>query len=136
MNIVREAIESDREDVISVWASCDLIKPQNDPRTDFDLALNTSTSTILILECENQIVGAVMIGFDGHRGWLYYFGVKPALQSLGNGRILLSAGEEWLANRGAPKAMLMVRNSNSKVIGFYERLGFGIEETSVLGKRL
>ena len=136
MNIVREAIESDREDVISVWASCDLIKPQNDPRTDFDLALNTSTSTILILECENQIVGAVMIGFDGHRGWLYYFGVKPAFQSLGNGRILLSAVEEWLANRGAPKAMLMVRNSNSKVIGFYERLGFGIEETSVLGKRL
>ena len=136
MNIVREAIESDREDVISVWASCDLIKPQNDPRTDFDLALNTSTSTILILECENQIVGAVMIGFDGHRGWLYYFGVKPAFQSLGNGRILLSAVEEWLANRGAPKAMLMVRNSNSKVIGFYERLGFEIEETSVLGKRL
>ena len=136
MNIVREAIESDREDVISVWASCDLIKPQNDPRTDFDLALNTSTSTILILECENQIVGAVMIGFDGHRGWLYYFGVKPAFQSLGNGRILLSAVEEWLANRGAPKAMLMVRNSNSKVIGFYERLGFEIEETSVLGNRL
>ena len=136
MEKIREATDADFDSVLGIWASCDLIKPQNDPRTDFDLALNTSTSTILILECENQIVGAVMIGFDGHRGWLYYFGVKPAFQSLGNGRILLSAGEEWLANRGSPKAMLMVRNSNSKVIGFYERLGYGIEETSVLGKRL
>ena len=135
-NRIREAAVGDLDQVISIWKSCDLVKPQNDPVADFELALNTKDSTILILQSGTSLIGAVVVGFDGHRGWYYYLGISPDHQNAGNGRLLVEAAEDWLLSRGAPKAMLMVRNSNSKVIGFYEKLGYIVEETSVLGKRL
>lgn len=132
---IREAVIGDQDQVISIWKSCDLVKPQNDPVTDFQLALNTKDSTVLILESEQEMLGAVVVGFDGHRGWYYYLGISPQHQNSGNGRALVEAAENWLISRGAPKAMLMIRNSNAHVIGFYEKLGYSVEDTSVLGKR-
>ena len=136
MILVREATQFDESAVLAVWTSCELIRPQNDPKEDFQLALQTTSSTILILELESLVIGAVVVGFDGHRAWFYYLGVQPEFQSVGNGRILVAALEEWAVKHGAPKAMLMVRKTNSKIIGFYERLGYIIEDTSVMGKRL
>ena len=133
---IREAVIGDQDQVISIWKLCELVKPQNDPVLDYQLALETKDSAVLVLETENSLIGSVVVGFDGHRCWYYYLGITPEHQSAGNGRLLVEAAENWLISRGAPKAMLMVRNSNSKVIGFYEKLGYSVEETSVLGKRL
>ena len=135
-NRIREAVIGDQDQVISIWNLCELVKPQNDPVRDYQLALETKDSTVLLLESDGSLIGSVVVGFDGHRGWYYYLGITPDHQSAGNGRLLVEAAENWLISRGAPKAMLMVRNSNSKVIGFYEKLGYSVEETSVLGKRL
>ena len=135
VNRTRDASAADLESVIEIWSECGLVKPQNDPVTDFYLALSTATSTVLILENDGLMIGAAIVGFDGHRGWVYYLGIKPDYQNLGNGRTLVSAAEDWLKKQGAPKAMLMVRHTNSAVIKFYEKLGYKVEDTSVLGKR-
>ena len=74
MNTIREATPADLETVLAIWAACDLIKPQNDPVLDFNLALDTSTSTVLVLQEVESLIGAVVVGFDGHRGWFYYLG--------------------------------------------------------------
>jgi len=135
MESIRHATPQDESEVIQIWAECGLIKPHNDPHEDFELALSNSTSSILILLDGTLIIGAVMVGFDGHRGWFYYLGIKPDFQNAGNGRILVTAAEDWLKQQGAPKSMLMVRHSNVAVIDFYKKLGYQVEETSVLGKR-
>ena len=132
---IRQATPADLESVVQIWSACELVKPQNDPRKDFELALNNPTSTVFVLENAKQMIGAVMVGFDGHRGWFYYLGVHPDFQSIGNGRKLVDACEAWLGEQGAPKAMLMVRHSNTKVLEFYKKLGYVVEETHVLGKR-
>ena len=135
MSTVRQATPQDKDAVIAMWRACDLVKPQNDPSLDFDLALRTATSTIFVLEDAEQLLGAVMAGFDGHRGWFYYLGVAPQFQSAGNGRLLVESAEHWLHTQGAPKTMLMVRDTNTEVIAFYEKLGYTLENTRVLGKR-
>ena len=135
METTRHANPADQSTVIAIWSECGLVKPQNDPVIDFKLALSTPTSTVLILENDGLMIGAAIVGFDGHRGWFYYLGIKPDYQNSGNGRTLVSAAEDWLKNQGAPKAMLMVRHTNSTVIEFYEKLGYKVEDTSVLGKR-
>jgi len=135
MTQIREATPDDQNSVIAVWTECELVKPQNNPITDFDLALTTSSSTVLVLEKYGETIGAVMVGFDGHRGWFYYLGVKPEHQNKGFGRQLIEAAEDWLKERGAPKSMLMLRHSNTKVLEFYKKLGYSVEETFVLGKR-
>ncbi|WP_395942385.1 GNAT family N-acetyltransferase, partial [Brevundimonas aurantiaca] len=80
--------------------------------------------------------GTIMVGFDGHRGWVYYLAVDPGRRRRGLGRSLMAAAEDWLMVRGAPKLQLMVRSDNEAAMGFYQRLGLERQEVIVLGRRL
>ena len=82
------------------------------------------------------IVGSVMAGYDGHRGWLYYLAVAPALRRQGIGRLLMQAAEARLLADGCAKVNLQVRTSNLEVVAFYEALGYSPDDVVSLGKRL
>ena len=133
---VCEACVGDAGSVIELWESCGLTRTWNDPRNDFALALAGSTSTILILRDESVVVGSIMVGFDGHRGWVYYLAVAPDHRRHGHGRALMAEAEKWLRGQGAPKIQLMVRDGNVAALGFYEALGLERQELVTLGKFL
>jgi ribosomal protein S18 acetylase RimI-like enzyme len=119
----RGATAGDEVAVAALWKECGLTVPYNDPAADFRFALGKPNSDILVTE---DLCGAVMVGHDGHRGWLYYLAVAPARRRQGVGRMLVTAAEQWLAARGVPKVHLMVRETNSAVAAFYQRLGFDL----------
>jgi ribosomal protein S18 acetylase RimI-like enzyme len=77
-----------------------------------------------------------MVGFDGHRGWVYYLAVAERHRKRSYGRVLMQEAERLLIERGCPKMNLLVRSSNAGVIEFYRRLGYSLDETVSLGKRL
>lgn len=133
---IREATADDAGAVIALWSLCGLTRPWNDPRSDFDRALTTPTSTVLIVTDAERIVGAVMAGFDGHRGWVYYLAVDPQARCAGLGRTLMREAEGWLAGQGAPKLQLMVRADNAEALAFYGALGLETQAVTVLGRRL
>lgn len=83
-----------------------------------------------------QVVGSVMAGYDGHRGWLYYLASDPARRGEGIARDLVERAEQLLLDMGCPKVQLMVRPDNEIAKGFYEALGFEAFETWTTGKRL
>ena len=85
MIALRIAAESDADAVTAIWRACDLTRPWNDPHADFLRAIGHSASTIIVAERGNHIVGTVMTGFDGHRGWIYYLGVVPDHRGQGIG---------------------------------------------------
>jgi ribosomal protein S18 acetylase RimI-like enzyme len=82
------------------------------------------------------VVGSVMGGYDGHRGWIYALAVKPSHRRRGIASALMHAIERRLAAAGCGKLNLQVRASNSAVIAFYEALGFAVEARVSMGKRL
>jgi ribosomal protein S18 acetylase RimI-like enzyme len=114
---------ADEAAVTALWRECGLTVPYNDPSVDFRFALGKFNSDVLVTE---DLSGAVMVGHDGHRGWLYYLAVAPARQRQGLGRMLVTAAEQWLTERGVPKVHLMVRETNTVVAAFYQRLGFDL----------
>jgi ribosomal protein S18 acetylase RimI-like enzyme len=118
---IRSAISEDEAAIIALWQTCGLTAPYNDPAMDFHFALGKVNSDILVTE---DITGSVMVGHDGHRGWLYYVAVAPAQRRKGLGRALVTAAEQWLLQRGVRKAQLMVRETNQTVAAFYQRLGY------------
>jgi len=138
----REAHATEAQAVIALWEACGLTRPWNDPHADFTLALAGPSSTILVVSDEDggagqgDLAGSVMVGFDGHRGWVYYLAVAPARQRAGLGRVLMAAAEAWLRARGAPKIQLMVRADNSAALGFYEALGLERQQVVTLGRFL
>ena len=85
---------------------------------------------------EGEIVGTVMAGYEGRRGWINYLAVSPAQQRKGTGRRLMQEAEKRLLVLGCPKVNLLVRTSNSQVIEFYRKLGFTRDDAVSLGKRL
>jgi ribosomal protein S18 acetylase RimI-like enzyme len=127
--------DSEVEAVITLWEACGLTRPWNDPRADIALARAGSTSALLVGRREGRVIASAMVGADGHRGWVYYVAVEPALQGEGRGRVIMDAAEAWARAAGVPKFQLMVRAGNKAVIDFYRRLGFLEEETVVMGKR-
>jgi ribosomal protein S18 acetylase RimI-like enzyme len=126
----------DRDGVIALWQTCRLTRPWNDARADFDFALTGTASTVLVLRDARSIVGAAVVGHDGHRGGLYYLAVDPTRQGESLGRRMMAAVEDWLRAQGVPKLNLLVRKENEAMIGFYEALGYTDNQCISLGKRL
>jgi ribosomal protein S18 acetylase RimI-like enzyme len=132
----RECTIEDMETIVALWERCGLARPWNNPRDDFAKALQTPTATVIVGEEGSAMVATVMVGFDGHRGWIYYLAVDPPHQGSGRGRTMMNAAELWLKERGAPKLQLMVREENASALGFYDRLGLSRQPVAVFGKRL
>lgn len=133
---IRVTTAKEEDAVIALWTACKLTRPWNDPQRDFRLAVNTPTSDILVLFQNDRLLASIMVGFDGHRGWVYYLAVCASERRKGWGRTLISAAENWLTERGAPKIQLMVRDDNRDAIAFYEALGWEHQPVMTLGKRL
>lgn len=122
---IRDAFAGDEKKVVNLWEICGLTVSYNDPHADYGFALNGTSSTILIAESKNRkIIGSVMVGHDGHRGWLYYLAAAPEVRGKGVGRAMVAAGEDWLKQRQVKKVQLMVRPANTAVVSFYDRLGY------------
>src|SRR6187402_64811 len=111
-------MESDEDAVIRLWSECGLIRPWNDPRKDIARKLTVQPDLFLVGEENAAIVAAAMFGFDGHRGWVNYLAVSPAMRGRGFGRELMARGEELLMAAGCPKLSLQVRDGNEAALGF------------------
>ncbi len=123
--------DSDVEAVVALWQRCGLTRPWNDPHADIALARRRDNSTVLVGRDGGAIVATVMVGHDGHRGWVYYVAVDPERHKRGLGRSIMAAAEDWLRTAGIPKLQLLVRRENVEANAFSEALGFE-ESTSVM----
>ena len=133
---VRPFAEGDEADLCALWQRCGLIVPHNDPQADIEQFRSCPSSEILITVRDQEVVGSVCVGHDGHRGWLYYLAVDPALQRRGLARHLVQEAEQWLAGRGLRKVQLMIRPTNEPVRTFYEAIGYGLTPRLVMARWL
>lgn len=124
-------VDDDVPAVIAMWERCELTRPWNDPAGDIALARRGHNATILVGRHNDTIVASVMVGHDGHRGWVYYVAVDPDHRGREYGRTIMAAAEDWLRQRGIVKLMLLVRSDNAKVQAFYETLDY-VEQDRIL----
>jgi len=132
-----EAIEDgDVTEVIALWQRCGSLRAWNDPARDIALARKETNATVLLGRNDGVLVASVLVGHDGHRGWVYYVTVDPDHRFKGYGRVIMTAAEDWLRARGIEKLQLMVRGDNAKVHAFYRSIGYYDQERVVFAKWL
>ena len=108
--------------------------PHNDPATVIRLKLAVQRDLFFVARLDGRLVGTVMGGYDGHRGWIYSLAVGPEVRRRGVGTALMRHVERELAGRGCPKVNLQVLASNAETVAFYEKLGYSVEERVSMGK--
>jgi ribosomal protein S18 acetylase RimI-like enzyme len=128
--------DADVADVVALWQTCGLTRPWNDPATDIAFARKGSNATVLIGRDDSAIVATVLVGHDGHRGWVYYLAVDPDHRDQGYGRVMMHAAENWLREAGIEKLQLLVRADNKSVKNFYQSLGYSEQERIIYAKWL
>lgn len=134
--VIRPFRTSDETEVISLWRTCGLVSPANDPHLDIVYKQKVNPELFLVGELDGKVVGTCMAGYEGHRGWINYVAVHPEHQRNGYASRLLNEAERLLREQGCPKINLQIRNTNTAVSAFYEKRGFSVDPVISMGKRL
>jgi len=134
--LVRAFKDSDETRVLELWMFAGLVRPWNDPKKDIARKLKIQRELFLVAELQGVVVGVVMAGYEGHRGWINYLAVDIGQRRRGIGSALMRDAERRLRLLGCPKINLQVRGENAEVRAFYATLGFEDDAVVSLGKRL
>tara|TARA_Y100001951_G_scaffold92733_1_gene87805 strand:+ start:10693 stop:11112 length:420 start_codon:yes stop_codon:yes gene_type:complete len=134
--LIRPFQPSDEAAVVDLWQRCDLTRPWNDPYKDIQRKLQVQPELFLVGEIDGTLVASAMAGYEGRRGWVNYLAVCPQQRQRGLARQLMAHIETLLLAMGCPKLSLQVRDTNAAALAFYERLGYQVDASVSLGKRL
>lgn len=127
---------ADTEAVIALWNEAGLTRPWNDPYADITRKLAVQPELFRVAVDQGRIVGSVLAGYDGHRGWLYYLATAVSHRGRGIAGALVGEVEAMLTALGCPKVQLMVRRGNETVLDFYGSRGYELADVVTTGKRL
>jgi ribosomal protein S18 acetylase RimI-like enzyme len=139
--IIRVFDEQDTQDVLALWAQAfpeyaTPGKPQRDPRLSIRNKLAMQPEFFFVGLLEERLIGTVMVGYDGHRGWMYSLAVAEDERGNGYARALVEHAERALAAIGCPKLNLQVMANKPETRAFYAKLGYQMDEVVSFGKRL
>ncbi len=135
--IVRPYSAADRPAVVALWREVFADDPPwNEPEGMIERKLTVQPELFLIAEVEGRVVGTVLGGFDGVRGWIHHLAVATTHRRRGIAAMLMRKAEAGLKALGCPKVNLQVRSTNPGAIAFYQSLGYDVEERASLGKRV
>ncbi len=127
MNIRKMKID-DYDEIYNLWMSCAGMGLNNfdDSRDGIDKFINRNPDTCFVALIENKIVGAILAGNDGRRGFIYHTAVSPRFRKQGIGRKLVDTAMLALKQCGINKVALVVFDKNIDGNAFWESLGFSV----------
>lgn len=135
--LIRPFCSADAEQVAKLW-SVALPSSQvwNEPRRVMQRKMRARDDLFYVAVCDDVVIGTVLVGYDGVRGWLYALSVAETFRRQGIGRQLVDRAEHVLRQMGCDKVNLQVRHDNSAVLDFYRQCGYEAEDRISMGKVL
>jgi ribosomal protein S18 acetylase RimI-like enzyme len=110
--------------------------PWNTPEIAIPAKMATQPDLFVLATDGATVIGSIMAGYDGHRGWLYFVAVLASHRRRGVATALVREAERRLQMCGCAKINLQIRPSNAPVVEFYKSVGYEIEARISMGKRV
>jgi ribosomal protein S18 acetylase RimI-like enzyme len=124
-----------RREIIELWQVVfGYEAAHNEPNLAINQKLAVDDGLFYVAVVGDIVVGSIMAGYDGHRGWLYSLAVLPGYRHQSIGSDLVRTAERALANRGCLKINLQILQDNERVHNFYTTLGYSTEPRISMGK--
>ncbi len=130
---IRKMQIGDYDDVYALWMACTGMGLNNldDSRDGIERFIKRNPDTCFVAESENKIVGVIIAGNDGRRGYIYHTAVEPQYRKQGIARELVDTAMQALKGCGINKAALVVFDRNENGNAFWEKMGFTMREDLV-----
>ncbi|WP_442890149.1 GNAT family acetyltransferase [Congregicoccus parvus] len=126
-----------REEVCTLWREVfGYTEARNAPELSIDKKTAWGDGLFWVALESGRVIGTIMAGYDGHRGWIYSLAVRPETRHRGVGSALLRHAEARLAALGCLKVNLQLVASNGATVAFYESLGYRVEARVSMGRTL
>jgi ribosomal protein S18 acetylase RimI-like enzyme len=126
-----------RTQVVRLWETIfGYEAAHNDPSLVIDKKVAVNDHLFFVAVEDDAVVGTIMAGYDGHRGWIYSVAVSPSHRRQSVGTRLVSHAEQALAAEGCVKINLQIMEGNEGVAAFYSSLGYSVEKRVSMGKRI
>lgn len=126
-----------RAQVIELWQQAfGYDTAHNLPSLAIDKKLAVNDGLFFVATDKKAVIGTILAGYDGHRGWLYSVAVHADYRRHGLGSSLVRHAEQALTALGCMKINLQITGGNDVVVGFYEALGYGVEPRISMGKKI
>src|SRR5471030_1708594 len=126
-----------RAQVVALWQEAfGYDTAHNLPTLAIDKKLAVNDGLFFVATDKKAVIGSILAGYDGHRGWLYSVAVHSDYRRQGLGASLVRHAEQALTALGCMKINLQITGGNDAVVGFYEALGYGVEPRISMGKKI
>lgn len=116
---------ADYDEVVALWQEAPGIGLSSaDGPEAIDIYLQRNPEMSITARDGDILVGAVLCGHDGRRGFIHHLAVAQSHYQRGIGKILINRCLDLLAGQGIEKAHIFVYGDNRQAIGFWERIGW------------
>lgn len=124
--MIRQMRLEDYDAVYALWLSCKGMGLNNvdDSREGIARYLTRNPNTCFVAEEAGVVLGVIMAGHDGRRGYIYHAAVSPDARGQGLGLQLAQAAMNALKAEGISKAALVAFTRNEAGNAFWEKMGF------------
>jgi ribosomal protein S18 acetylase RimI-like enzyme len=132
---IRRCEHEDARAVLGLWTEARSEHATTADRLDdVERLIADSPAALLVAERDDEIVGALIAGWDGWRGNMYRLAVREGHRREGIGIALTRAGEEHLHSRGARRITALVAFDDDVAGAFWEAAGYPPDEE--IGRRV
>lgn len=116
----------------SLWASSEGVELcEGDELAELENYLRRNPGHSFAAKSQGRLIGAVLAGHDGRRGYLYHLAVAPAARGQGVGRTLVSLASERLRAAGVRRSLILVARDNVSGKAFWSREGWEVLENAL-----
>jgi N-acetylglutamate synthase len=113
------------DEVLALWQECEGIGLSHaDSRDSIQAYLNRNPGMSFIATADGKVVGAILAGHDGRRGYIHHLAVHPSCRRNGLGRKLVEHAISVIRSAGIQKVHIFIFNTNAEGIAFWKSVGW------------
>jgi len=131
MKIEKFTMES-YENIVDLWRKSSISVGSTDTRDEIERMLQRNPNLFLIGKVDNKVIGVVMGGFDGRRGYVHHLAIDPDYQRRGFGTMIMDDLIKRFRKIGVHKVHLFIEKYNKELVEFYMNLGWEIRDDLIM----
>ena len=120
----------DYNEIYDLWVQTEgiTLRSIDDSENGIDRFLKRNPANSFVCRINNEMVGTILCGHDGRKGFIYHTVVNKEYRNMGIGKKLVSSSIDSLRQEDITKVAVLINSNNDLGNRFWELEGFSFEK--------